>query len=349
MQLLLDREADPGDESLQVASEALDGAAVKLLVDRGASINVPGTNLSEFRTALEQLCCKANPDSNPAHLKATLKVLAKAKPNLRRLSNGMSILLQAFNNPSPLTMTKALLAAFPTLCETINEDYNIYRSNEGLCYSLTMYARHIKCVRSPHGNHDRRGACCDIPDCPAPELTQLLHAFGCEDRYWNPHTGGNQPLGACGLPPEIRAAVCAAQAARTREIEAARVRAAEARKRADEQARIKAEEVAAQERETRRREAAAIKVREREAREERAFRKQRERANALAEDKERYAQKEADRSIASMQKQAKIQSNLLKEKERLVESATELAREMHGQISVGRILGEIEDGRGLTM
>lgn len=349
MKLLLDREADPKDESLQIACEELDGAAVELLLDRGASVNAPGINLSEFRTALEQLCYKANPDSNPAHLKATLKVLAKAKPNLKRLSRGMSILLQALNNPSPLAMTKALLAAFPTLCEMINEDYNIYRSNEGLCYSPTMYARHLKCVRSSHSNHDRRRACCEVPDCPAPQLTELLHAFGCEDRYWNPHAGANQPLGACGLPPEIRAAVQAAQDARAREAEAARVRAAEAQKQADEEARLEAEELAAQEREVRRHEAASRRACEREDQKEKAFRKQRQRANALAEDKERYARKEADRLTASMQKQAKIQSDLLREKERLVESATELARELHGQVSVGRILGKIGEGNRLMM
>ena len=372
MKLLLEHEADPDDESLHIACQNLNSSAAKLLLDHGASINFPGINLTDSRTPLENLCCKADANRKAADLKVMLKILAKAKPNLKKLSQGKSVVVQAMDNLSPFVMTKALLAAFPTLCETLNEDHNIYRSSNGFCYSPTMYVRRFKCAQSPRSNLDRQQSCCELSDCCALQLAEALRAFGCEDRYWDAQKGANQPVGACGLPPNILAAVEEAENTRKRHEEEIRVRQTEEQRRVEEEARLDKEARAVQRREqerlnviaegerkiaaairarqqeeeraeARQREAEETEAREKETREKRAFDKRRNELNILEDDKERYAQRKDHRMVATMQKQMKIQNDGLKQKQKIIQSATELAREMRGQVPIGRILGEIGD------
>ena len=377
MKLLLEHEADPDDESLHIACQNLNSSAAKLLLDHGASINFPGINLTDSRTPLENLCCKADANRYAADLKKLLKILAKAKPNLKKLSQGKSVVLQAMDNLSPFVMTKAILAAFPTLCETLSEDHNIYRSSNGFCYSPTMYVRRFKCAQSPRSNLDRQRSCCELFECRAMKLVEALRAFGCEDRYWDAQRGANQPVGACGLPPNILAAVEEAEDTRKRHEEEARARQTEEQKRVEEEARLDKEARAVQRREqerldvivegerkiaaairarqreekqaeARQRKAEETEAREKETREKRAFDKRRNELNILEDDKERYAQREDDRKVATMQRQAKIQNDALKQKQKIIQSATELAMEMRGQVPIGRILGELgEQGEQL--
>ena len=376
MKLLLEYEADPNDESLHIACQNLNASAAKILLDKGASINLPGIKSTGCRTPLENLCCEADADKNPAHLKATLKILVKAEPNLKKVSQGKSVVLQAVDNLSPFLMTKALFGAFPALCETLNEDHNIYRSSNGLCYSPTMYVRRFKCAQSPRSNLDRQHPCCKLLECPALQLAEVLRAFGCEDRYWDAQKGVDQPVGACGFPPNILTAMEEAEEARKRREEQARARMAEEKRRADEKARLDEEARAAQRREQerfdamadgerkvaaafrarqqeeeraedKRRKAEETEAREKEARETKAFNRRRDEANKLNNDKEWHAKREDDRKVATMQRQARIQNDVLKQKQKLLGSATELAREMRGQVPVGRILGELGEGQRL--
>lgn len=194
MKVLLEHEADPDNESLHIACQNLNSSAAKLLLDHGASINLPGINLFNSRTPLENLCCKADVNRNVADLKVILKILAKAKPNLRKLLQGKSVISRSQTNLSPFVLTKALLTAFPTLCETLNEDHNIYCSIKGFCYSPTMYVRHFKCAHSPHSNLERQQTCCELSECRAWQLVEALHHFGGEDRYWG---GPNRCESAC--------------------------------------------------------------------------------------------------------------------------------------------------------
>ena len=376
MKVLLEHEADPDDESLHIACQNLNSSAAKLLLDHGASINLPGINLFDSRTPLENLCCKADVNRNVADLKVILKILAKAKPNLRKLLRGKSVILQAMDNLSPFVLTKALLAAFPTLCETLNEDHNIYRSTKGFCYSPTMYVRHFKCVQSPRSNLDRQQSCCELFECRAWQLVEALRDFGCEDRYWGAQIGANQPVGACGFPPNILTAMEEAEATRKRHEEEARVRQTEEQRRVEKEAQLDKEAQAVRQREQHRLDviaegerklAAAIRARqqeeeraearqrqteetearEKETREKRAFDKHRNELKTLHDDEERYEQRKDDRKVATMQRQARIQNDVLKQKQKIIKSATELARELRGQVPIGRILGEVEDDQKL--
>lgn len=85
MKVLLEHEADPDDESLHIACQNLNLSAAKLLLDHGASINLPGIDRFDSCTPLENLCCKADVNRNVADPKVILKILAKVKPNLRKL------------------------------------------------------------------------------------------------------------------------------------------------------------------------------------------------------------------------------------------------------------------------
>ena len=364
MKLLLKYEADPNDESLHIACQNLDAPAAKLLLDNGASVNLPGFSLSGSRTPLENLCCNANPNRNASDLKRMLKMLAKSKHNLNKLDpEGRSLVFQALDNLSPFEMTTALLAAFPILCETLNEDQNIYRGSDGFCYSPTMYVRYFKCAQSPHENLVIQQPCCNLPDCHALQLEKALYALGCQHRYWNAQSGANQPEFACGFPPDISAAIKAAKETHKLHEAEERARQADKQKRREEQDRLDEDARAVQRRErerldviaagerqiaaavARRLEAEKTEAREKEAREMRRFDKKRNEKKLLNDDEEKYAQQRDDRMVVTMQKKARIQSNLIEKQQKTIDSATELARELKGQMGSGRILGELIDNQ----
>jgi hypothetical protein len=218
MEYLLDHKAEPDDESLHIACQNLNASAATVLLRFNASIDLPGLTLADLRTPLQWLCCKVDANVNTADLKRMLKVIADAKPNLEKLdTEGRTVIFRALDSASPLIMTKAFLTTFPSLRETLNKDYNIYRSPDGFSYSPTMYVRQFKCIRSPHSNLDRLRPCCGLAGCSAPPLEKSLRIFGCEDRYWNNQAGAKQPELACGLPVAIKDAVEEAERTRRRE------------------------------------------------------------------------------------------------------------------------------------
>ena len=233
MQHLLDFKANPDDESLHIAARGTNVSAVKLLLDRGASVDCPGVRTCNYRTPLGELCRNASPSRDPAQFKDTLNILAKAKPDLTRLTDRKSMVFLALDNDSPFVMTTALLKTFRTRPEDLNADFNILRKLGGVCYSLTMYVRHFKCTKRFRDRClDSERRCCNSDTCPAPGLEKLLREFGCRDRFWIETAGANQPLGVCGPPTHI--------------VEEQK-RAESLRKQQEEKVRLRAEEVAQQE------------------------------------------------------------------------------------------------------
>ena len=233
MQHLLDFKANLDDESLHIAARGTNVSTVKLLLDRGASVDCPGVRTCNYRTPLGELCRNASPSRDPAQFKDTLNIFAKAKPDLTRLTNRKSLVFLALDNDSPFAMTTALLKTFRTGPEDLNADFNILREPGGVCYSLTMYVRHFKCTKRFRDRClDSERRCCNLDTCPAPDLEELLREFGCRNRFWIETAGANQPLGVCGPPTHI--------------VEE-RKRAESLRKQQEEKVRLRAEEVAQQE------------------------------------------------------------------------------------------------------
>lgn len=324
------------------------------------------------------LCRNTSPARDPVQLKDTLNVFAKAQPDLTRLTNGKSLVLLALDNDSPFAMTTALLKAFPFLRENLNADFNIYREQGGLCYSLTMYVRHFKC-RNPMGprslNSEHR--CCNLDTCPAPALEKLLREFKCRDRFWAETAGANQPPGICGPPSHILEAqekeenqrrLRAEERARQEEIQAGLDRAAEAERRRERQRLAVLEDQRqadanedrrrlemlearreADARDERRRLAAvqAEQIAEREKK-RREFSEQQDRTRSARVEEERHIKRKNDLEAAAMERKAKITTGVLRQKRKVVDSVNELVQQAQlsgaGGLTAGRILGEIGEG-----
>ena len=367
MEHLLKHKADPNDESLHLAAANAKYPLIKLLLGHGASVNYPGNVSCEGRTALGELCYKAHPDKDPAGVKGSLKVFHETSCDYRHLTRNKSLVMQALDNDSPLSMTRALLNTFLTLRSKLNSDFNIFRPRSGKHYSLTMYVRHYKCIQDHRSrSYLSEYACCSLVSCPGPALEKLLHSFGCEDRFWDENAGANQPPGACGLPSHIiekqheaarlrvkeaaqacdRAERAAQRAARKAEQDAD---AADERRRENDRLALKEEERRADAREERRRiSAIEDEHNSRRALERRTFEEQQERQRIAAQGEEDRVRRRDTQRIKTLEKEAKIQLGMDREKQRTIDKAAGLMREAQivgasGQ-GVGRILGEIEDG-----
>lgn len=204
MKHLLKFQADPNDESLHVAASKASASMIKLLLDNGASEEYPGIVSCDSRTPLGELCRNATPDVDSARVKASLRAFEQVRPNYAILTRSKSLVLQALDNASPLSMTRMVLNAYPFLRQNLNAEFNIFTLKSGKCYSLTMYVRHYKCIESMRNRSVlSERSCCSLKACPSPPLEELLRSFGCQDRYWDDKAGANQPVGACGFPPHI--------------------------------------------------------------------------------------------------------------------------------------------------
>lgn len=235
MDHLLKHDAEVNDESLHIAARQLDLSAVDLLLAHHARTDLPGTVHCGGRTPLGELCRMADLSENPAQLIKTLKLLCKATKSFGVLTDGRSCIFQALDNHKPLQMTAALLKSCQAVNDEINNDYNIL-VNGSLCYSPSAYVRHFKCIE-PSGvrSVDLSRRCCGIDACPAPQLERLLHAHGCQDRFWDGAAGANQPRGFCNPPFAIIASIKDAEAARREQDRKARARAEEMARKEQEQ------------------------------------------------------------------------------------------------------------------
>lgn len=378
MKHLLRFTANPDDESLHIAARLTKAPLVKLLLDHSAAVDWLGIHTCDYRTPMGELCRNTSPARDPVQLKDTLNVFAKAQPDLTRLTNGKSLVLLALDNDSPFAMTTALLKAFPFLRENLNADFNIYREQGGLCYSLTMYVRHFKC-RNPMGprslNSEHR--CCNLDTCPAPALEKLLREFKCRDRFWAETAGANQPPGICGPPSHILEAqekeenqrrLRAEERARQEEIQAGLDRAAEAERRRERQRlAVLEDQRQADANEDRRRLEMLEARREADARDERRrlaavqaeqiaerekkgreFSEQQDRTRSARVEEERHIKRKNDLEAAAMERKAKITTGVLRQKRKVVDSVNELVQQAQlsgaGGLTAGRILGEIGEG-----
>jgi Ankyrin repeats (3 copies) len=243
MRLLLAFGAYADDESLHIAARNVKPDAIKLLLEKGASVDIPGFRCCEGRTALNELCLKVESPVDNSNLKESLKILLEAERKLSGPCTNRSPFFSALDNKSiARELTQTILALSASLRDELNRDINICRKindNSELCYSLTMYVRHFRCKNSPRnarGGSQRRTShfrpdpitsCCGSSTCHAPALEQLLRHYGCQDRYWDERVGANQPAGVCNPPSYI--------------VEAQREAENEAKKRAEHERRLKEE------------------------------------------------------------------------------------------------------------
>ncbi|KAL9127849.1 MAG: hypothetical protein Q9217_003340, partial [Psora testacea] len=308
MSHLLKYKAEVNDESLHIAARQLDLAAVRLLLDHHARTDLPGTVHCGGRTPLGEICRMADLTKNSSQLKTTLVFLCEATTNPGTLSKDRSLIVQALDNHSPIKMATALLTSCQPVRDGLNDDFNIF-SKGSLRYSPSGYVRHFKCVESrSHRSLDFSWRCCNHNACPAPKLEDLLHAYGCKDRFWDANAGANQPEAFCNPPSAIITAMNEAEAilieqARRyqmqRDLDAA---AAADRRRERERLRVREEERAAEIR----------AMDERTAAETRAIQQR-----ARAEEQERQLLAAAEAEQAEMKRQRELREyNAQRERER---------------------------------
>ena len=387
MKHLLDFAAKPDDESLHVAARLTKTALVKVLLDHGASVNLPGIFTCDYRTPLGELCRRGNPLKDPAQMKNTLDLFSQAQPDLAKLSNNKSLVILALDNDRPFEMTNMLLKTISFLRKNLNADFNVFRDEDGSCFSLTMYVRRFRC-RNP-SSPNNQGRCCDHDICPAPALVRLLQEFGCRDRFWVDTAGANQPLGMCGPPAHVVEALERVKREREKQEQQVRLRAEEtARQKAiqedlDRAARAelrrerkrmalveeRRQADANEERrrfelqeETRqadaleeRRKVAAVRAEENADKERRRieFAEQQDRIRRSRSEKERHVRRTNEIEVAAMERKAKVTTGVLREKKMMIDSANQMMQQaqlsrVEGQGS-GMILGEVEEvGRFLN-
>ena len=412
MRHLINYSAELEDESLHIAARSTHADAVDLLLNHGASVDYPGVISCEGRTPMGELCRRTDPEKDPARLKETLRELAKRKPNPQKLASGKSLVFLALDNEKALIMIRILLSVWSYLRDHLNSEFNIYRREGGFCYSPTMYVRHFKCLLPPHlRDFDSEHQCCQLHDCQAPALENILRDYGCQNRFWNDRGGAKQPRGACGEPSHIVEAQREAERLRKMQQEQARLEVEEQARRDAEQAALDAEAAAKQQRldaeaaaerqreekrlalleqertakaaedqrrqrvaeEERRAEAReAEERREAEAREERrrlraiededrtrraiknrAFEEEQARTRSMADDEAKRKKRQDGQALATLKEQSRLEKEVIKEKQKLLDSAVELVRQTriagYGQQSAGRILGEIQEGGHLRL
>lgn len=84
-----------------------------------------------------------------------------------------------------------------------------------------------------------------------------------------------------------------------------------------------------------------------------AFEEEQARTRLMADEEARRKKKQDEQTLATQRKQAQLEKDLIREKQRLLDSAVELVRQTqiagYGQQSAGRILGEIEGGGQLRV
>lgn len=366
VEYLLNFEAEIDDESLHIAAGHANASMVKLLFAHGASKDHPGTLYCDGRTALGELCLKANPATHSVQIKDILKAFEQGRPNFEKLSQNKSFIFLALDNDSPLSMTRMLLTSISHLREKINEDFNVYHFERGLHYSPTMYVRHFKCrqsfrQRSILPDHD----CCNLEGCPGRDLEKMLRAFGCKDRFWDDEAGAEQPLGACGLPSHILRAQRQAEEIQEQQAKKQRLREEEIARRDAEQADLEAAAEAERRRESQslalieqKRQANAREERRRLAliadehnaereRTQRTFDEQQQRVRRAAREEEERIKRKDSQRLSALEKEARIKTDVAKEQRRLISSANEMMREARvagmPNVNMGRILGEIEE------
>jgi hypothetical protein len=196
---LLKAKAFPNDGSLHEAARNQHSKVVALLIKAGAGVEFRSSKKGHNgRTALQELCLKANSSRNLDGMHDTIKVLCDNKCDLFKEYRGKNALFLALENAEDaLSVTQTLLDV--AMWEHINHENNVFctEANEKgtrTVYSATAY------LRSPlyKDQGDQR---------KVRVLMDLLHTKGCEDRLYEIFGSADpdalQKDGAVGMPTKI--------------------------------------------------------------------------------------------------------------------------------------------------
>lgn len=187
--LLLENGAQVNDGSLQEAARLCQGGMVAMLLQHGHDAEFP-SDLHEGRTALGELCSKANLQGGEQSSAGyeTMKLLIGSNTDLSFKVNGRTILHLAFENKSPIEVTRALLR-FPEVYKDIQTDSEVflYEDSQKRLLSPDVYVKqHCK-----HNDHGKK------------LLVTLLEQKSCKEKWF---TKRGQQLADCkGLPPALEA------------------------------------------------------------------------------------------------------------------------------------------------
>lgn len=196
---LIKAKARPNDGSLHDAARKMHSKVVATLIKAKHSVDFPcSKDRHEGRTALQELCLRANGALNLEELHDTVEALHAGGCDLFREYHGRNSLFLALENVAdPFSMTEKLLDV--AIWKVIDDERNIFRTNPTptgttTCYSATVF------LESPF--YQGRGDPQKIL-----KLKELLRSKGCRDRYYEIFGPGDsdklQRDDAIGLPSKI--------------------------------------------------------------------------------------------------------------------------------------------------
>lgn len=196
---LLKAKSFPNDGSLHEAARNQHSKVVSLLIKAGAAVEFPSSKKGHNgRTALQELCLKANSSRNLEGLHDTIKVLCDNKCDVLKEYRGKNSLFLALENAEDaLSVTQTLLDV--AMWEHINNEKNVFRTEANLkgtrtVYSATAYLR--SSLYKDQGDQRKIRI-----------LMDLLHTKGCEYRWYEIFGPADpdavQKDGAVGMPAKI--------------------------------------------------------------------------------------------------------------------------------------------------
>lgn len=183
VELLMARNTSRNDGSLHEAAAFCHPDVVRLLMREGHHDPDFPSSRHSGRSALSELALEGDA-TNKERVKETVEALLDGGADLRLRTDNRSPLSFGLDNKNPVEMTRLLLNS--GLYKTINSDFNLYRNEKNVVYSLTMYVR--------------KGLCQNKSPEVQEELYRLLKAFRGEDRYYIDDPKMPQPIGYVGIP-----------------------------------------------------------------------------------------------------------------------------------------------------
>ncbi|KAK6351419.1 hypothetical protein TWF718_004579 [Orbilia javanica] len=184
VELLMVRNTSRNDGSLHEAAAFCHPDVVRLLIREGHhDPDFPSTR-HNGRSALSELALEGDAMTNRERVKETVEALLDSGADLRLKTDNRSALFFGLDNKNPVEMTRLLLNA--GLYKSINNDFNLYKNEKNVVYSLTMYVR--------------KGLCQNKSPEVQEELYRLLKTFRADDRYYVDDPKVPQPIGYVGIP-----------------------------------------------------------------------------------------------------------------------------------------------------
>ncbi|KAK6361345.1 hypothetical protein TWF730_005079 [Orbilia blumenaviensis] len=184
VELLMARNTSRNDGSLHEAAAFCHPNVVRLLIREGHHDPDFPSSRHDGRSALSELALEGDAIANKERVKETVEALLDNGADLRLRTNNRSPLIFGLDNKNPVEMTRLLLNS--GLYKTINNEFNLYRDEKNVVYSLTMYVK--------------KGLCQNKSPEVQEELYRLLKAFRGEDRYFVDDPKMPQPIGYIGIP-----------------------------------------------------------------------------------------------------------------------------------------------------